>query len=57
MPKLHEGLTAKLLKLPVGKSCVVGATKLNFKAARRQAPGAAWRSETVEGGVVVTRVR
>jgi hypothetical protein len=57
MPKSYGLVTERLLKLPLGKSCVVEVRKLDLKAARRHAPDRQWTSESVEGGLVVTRVR
>ena len=59
MPKAFGDITERLLKLPVGRSCVVTASRPDryIKTARRHAPDTAWSVESVEGGKVVTRVR
>jgi hypothetical protein len=57
MPKIHAEITERILKLAPGKSCVVPVKKLDFRPARRPVPDAQWRTESIRGGLVVTRVR
>jgi hypothetical protein len=58
MPKAYGPVTARLLSLPLGRSCVVTTQKrIDYSAARKQAPEREWLAESRDGGWVVTRVR
>jgi hypothetical protein len=59
VPKTYGEITERLLKLAVGRSCVVSAPHPHryIKTVRKYAPETAWSVESVEGGRVVTRVR
>jgi|KBSSwiStaDraftv2_1062776.scaffolds.fasta_scaffold2037968_2 hypothetical protein len=59
MPKAYGDITERLLKLPVGRSCVVTASRPDryIKTVRKHAPDGAWTVQSVDGGKVVTRVR
>jgi hypothetical protein len=57
MPKQMDAVTARLLNLRVGATCVVSKPRLCLKTLRKHAPQAKWMSESREGGLVVTRMR
>lgn len=58
MPKSYGPVTAKLLELQPGRSCVISTTRrLDYSAARKHAPERDWQAESRDGGWVVTRVR
>lgn len=57
MPKTYGEITERLLKLKPGGSCVVSVRRVNMKAVRKHAPEGQWTSESVEGGLLVTRLR
>jgi hypothetical protein len=57
MTKSYGPVTERLLNLHLGKSCVVEVRRLDLTAARKHAPDRQWKSESMEGGLVVTRVR
>lgn len=48
-------VTARILALAVGKSCVVSSLG-SLRYARRQHPDRVWRSTKSEGRYVVTRI-
>jgi hypothetical protein len=52
-----DSITEKLLNLRVGASWFVSKRRLCLKTLHKYSPESAWRSETREGGLVVTRVR
>ncbi|HEX7887234.1 MAG TPA: hypothetical protein VF474_14755 [Phenylobacterium sp.] len=58
MPKAFGPVTARLLELEPGRSCVLPSQKrIDYSTARRHAPEREWLSESREGGWVITRVR
>ena len=57
MPKAYDHVTERLLKLDLGRSCVVNKPRISFKTLRKHAPDRDWRAEAVDEGLIVTRVR
>jgi hypothetical protein len=59
MPKAYGDLTERLLKLPVGRSCVAVGHHPDrcIKTAKKHEPSGVWTIQTVDGGKIVTRVR
>ncbi len=59
MPKDIEEVTARLLSLRPGQSCVVNVRRPDrqISTARKREPERDWRVQSVDGGKVVTRVR
>lgn len=59
MPKAYTAATGRLLKLAVGRSCVLNTSRPDryLATARKHAPDGEWVVETRDGGKVVTRVR
>ena len=58
MPKAYGPVTARLLELEAGRSCVVSTPKrIDYSAARKYAPDREWLAESRDGGWVVTHVR
>ena len=59
MPKQFEAVTARLLSLRPGQSCVVNVCRPDrqISVARKHEPERDWRVRSVDGGKVVTRVR
>ena len=59
MSKTFGDVTDRLLRLAVGRSCVVNVRRPDryLKTVRKYAPHTEWSVESVEGGKVVTRVR
>jgi hypothetical protein len=57
MPKAKDDVTEKLLSLRVGASRFVSKPRLCLRTLREHLPGSAWRTETREGGRLVTRIR
>jgi hypothetical protein len=57
--KTYGDLTERLLKLQVGRSCVLNVHRPDryLKTVRKYAPESDWRVEHMDGGKVVTRVR
>lgn len=59
MPKTFGDVTDRLLRLTVGRSCVVNVRRPDryIKTARKYVPDSQWSVVTVDGGKIVTRVR
>ncbi|MFN3513397.1 MAG: hypothetical protein ACK41C_10150 [Phenylobacterium sp.] len=59
MSKTYGDITERLLKLPVGGSCVVNVRRPDryLKTVRKYAPATEWRVEHLDEGKVMTRVR
>lgn len=59
MAKTFGDVTDRLLKLAVGRSCVVNSRRPDrfIKTVRKYAPDSQWSVTTVDEGKVVTRVR
>lgn len=59
MPKAYSHITERLLKLPVGRSCVltVDRPRNYIRVVQKYEPGSVWQVEYVDSGKVVTRVR
>ena len=57
MPKAKDPTTERLLNLRVGASWFISKRRVCLKTLRKHLPESAWRSETREGGLVVTRLR
>jgi hypothetical protein len=57
MSKTYGHVTERLLRLEPGRSCFVSMTRLCRKTLQKHLPGATWRTERREGGLLVTRTR
>jgi hypothetical protein len=59
MSKTFGDVTDRLLRLAVGRSCVVSVQRPDryIKTVRKYAPDSQWSVVTVDGGKIVTRLR
>jgi hypothetical protein len=59
MSKTFGDVTDRLLRLTVGRSCVVNVRRPDryIKTVRKYVPDSQWSVVTVDGGKIVTRVR
>jgi hypothetical protein len=59
MSKAVSDLTARLLSLSVGRSCVASVRRADayIRTVRKHAPETEWRVEPVDGRWVITRLQ